>query len=56
MSKKINHKRRDFLTTTVKTIAATQLGMLGCTKKHATSPTAELPIEGKLPSFVGATT
>jgi len=56
MSKKINHKRRDFLTTTVKIIAATQLGMLGCTKKHATSPTAELPIEGKLPSFVGATT
>ncbi|MDZ8025359.1 MAG: redoxin family protein [Nostoc sp. DedQUE11] len=54
MSEKINHNRRDFLTTTVKTIAATQFAMLGCTKQHATSATPELPIEGELPSFVGA--
>ncbi|MBC1300036.1 hypothetical protein GNF11_35175, partial [Nostoc sp. UCD122] len=56
MSKKINHNRRYFLTTMLKTIAATQLGMIGCTTQHATSATAELPIEGELPSLVGATT
>ncbi|WP_086689502.1 thioredoxin family protein [Nostoc sp. T09] len=54
MSEEINHNRRNFLTTTVKTIAATQFGRLGCTKQHATSATAELPIEGELPSLVGA--
>jgi thiol-disulfide isomerase/thioredoxin len=54
MSKKINPNRRSFLTTMIKTIAATQLGMIGCTTQHATSATAELPIEGKLPSLVGA--
>jgi thiol-disulfide isomerase/thioredoxin len=36
------------------TIAATQLGMLGRTKQHATPTTAELPIEGELPSLGGA--
>ncbi|MCP6760425.1 MAG: thioredoxin family protein [Fischerella sp. CENA71] len=56
MSKKINHNRRYFLTTMLKTIAATQLGMIGCTTQHATSATAELPIEGELPSLAGATT
>jgi thiol-disulfide isomerase/thioredoxin len=54
--KKINHNRRYFLTTMLKTIAATQLGMIGCTTQHATSATAKLPIEGELPSLVGATT
>ncbi|WP_199295861.1 thioredoxin family protein [Trichocoleus sp. FACHB-591] len=54
MSKKINHNRRYFLTTMLKTIAAAPLGMLGCTAQHATSATAELPIEGELPSLVGA--
>ena len=54
MFKKINHNRRYFLTTMIKTIAATQIGMLACTKQHATLATAELPIEGKLPSLVGA--
>jgi thiol-disulfide isomerase/thioredoxin len=54
--KKINHNRRYFLTTMIKSIAATQLGMLGCTKQHATPATAELPIEGELPSLVGAIT
>lgn len=55
MSKKNNPNRRYFLTTMVKTIAATQLGMIGCTPQHATSATAELPLEGELPSLVGAT-
>lgn len=50
----INPNRRYFLTTMLKTIAATQLGMIGCTAQHTTSATAELPIEGKLPSLVGA--
>jgi thiol-disulfide isomerase/thioredoxin len=54
VSKKINHNRRYFLTTMLKTIAATQLGMIGCTTQQATSATAKLPIEGELPSFVGA--
>ncbi|MBD2059666.1 thioredoxin family protein [Oculatella sp. FACHB-28] len=56
MSEEINPNRRSFLTTTVQTIAATQLGRLGLTKQHATPATAELPIEGELPSLVGATT
>ena len=56
MFKKINHNRRYFLTTMLKTIAATQLGTVGCTTQHATSATAELPIEGELPSLGGATT
>lgn len=59
MSKRINHKRRYFLTTmltTLTTIAATQLGRLDYTKQHAMSATAELPIEGELPSLVDATT
>ena len=50
----INHHRRYFLTTMLTTIAATQLGMIGCTAQHATSATAKLPIEGELPSLVGA--
>jgi thiol-disulfide isomerase/thioredoxin len=54
MFEEINRNRRSFLTTTVQTIAATQLGRLGCTKQHATPTTAELPIEGELPSLVGA--
>jgi thiol-disulfide isomerase/thioredoxin len=54
VSKTINRNRRYFLTTMFKTIAATQLGMLGCTKQHATPATAELPIIGELPSLVGA--
>lgn len=54
MSEEINRNRRSFLTTTVQTIAATQLGRLGRTKQHATPATAELPIEGELPSLVGA--
>jgi thiol-disulfide isomerase/thioredoxin len=54
MAKKINHHRRYFLTTMLKTIAATQLGIIGCTTQHTTSATAKLPIEGELPSLVGA--
>ena len=54
MSQAIHHKRRYFLTTMIKTIAVTQLGMLSCTTGRATSATAELSIEGKLPSLVSA--
>jgi thiol-disulfide isomerase/thioredoxin len=54
VSKKISPNRRSFLTTMLKTIAATQLGTLACTAQHTTPATAELPIEGKLPSLVGA--
>jgi thiol-disulfide isomerase/thioredoxin len=52
--KKINPNRRSFLTTMLKTIAATQLGMISCNTQNSTSATAELPIEGELPSLVGA--
>nr|WP_242063372.1 thioredoxin family protein [Nostoc sp. FACHB-892] len=38
----------------LKTIAATQLGIIGCTTQYATSATTELPIEGELPSLAGA--
>ena len=54
MSRKINYQRRRFLGTAAMTIAATQFGMFGCTVQHATPATAELPIEGELPSLVGA--
>ncbi|NEQ18562.1 MAG: thioredoxin family protein [Microcoleus sp. SIO2G3] len=54
MSEEINRNRRSFLATTVLTIAATQLGRLDRTKQHATPATAELPIEGELPSLGGA--
>lgn len=54
MSKKNNPSRRSFLTTMLKTIAATQLGMISCTTRSATSAAAQLPIEGELPSLVGA--
>jgi thiol-disulfide isomerase/thioredoxin len=53
MFEEIKLNRRYFLTTMITTIAATQLGR---TKQHATPATAELPIEGELPSLVGATT
>ncbi|MEP0914377.1 redoxin domain-containing protein [Leptolyngbya sp. GB1-A1] len=54
MFEEINPNRRYFLTTMIKTIAATQLGRLEHTKQHATSATAELPIEGELPFLGGA--
>ncbi len=54
MSQAVDRKRRYFLTTMIKTIAVTQLGTIGCITRRATSATAELPIEGKLPSLVGA--
>ncbi len=54
MFEEINPNRRYFLTTMIKTIAATQLGRLGSTKQHATPATTGLPIEGELPSLVDA--
>ncbi len=56
MFEEINPNRRSFLTTMIKTIAVTQLGRLDSTKQHDIPATAELPIEGELPSLVGATT
>ncbi|MBD1909357.1 MULTISPECIES: thioredoxin family protein [unclassified Leptolyngbya] len=54
MFEEVNPNRRSFLTTTVQALAATQLGRLGYTKQDATPAMAELPIEGELPSLVGA--
>ena len=54
MSGESNHDRRRFIGTAAMTIAAVQLGMMGCAE--AQSGTAErLPVEGKMPSLNGAT-
>lgn len=55
MKEETEHNRRYFLATAVKTIAAVQLGMLGCTAQKSTPATVRLPIEGEIPSLVGAT-
>ncbi|HEX8399999.1 MAG TPA: thioredoxin family protein [Pyrinomonadaceae bacterium] len=55
MSEQINHHRRNFLTTAFKTVAAVQLGTLGCTIQNATPAAIQLPTEGELPSLGGAT-
>jgi thiol-disulfide isomerase/thioredoxin len=56
MFQQINHNRRRFLETLVKTIAAAQLGALGCTgSSNVGEATAvHLPVEGELPSLSGA--
>jgi len=54
VSKTINSNRRSFLTTMAGTLAAPQLGTIGCTTQHNSSGAAELPIEGELPSLNGA--
>lgn len=55
MIEQINHYRRSFLTAAFKTVAAVQLGTLGCTTRNATPAAIQLPIEGELPSLAGAT-
>lgn len=57
MSESIDHNRnrRHFLGTAAMTIAAAQLGMLGCARAQS-AQTARLPFEADLPSLSGATT
>jgi thiol-disulfide isomerase/thioredoxin len=54
MSEVINLRRR-FLGTAAMTIAAAQLGMLGCVARQKTPAAVQLPFEGELPSLGGAT-
>jgi thiol-disulfide isomerase/thioredoxin len=54
MSEEINHDRRRFLTTTVMSIAAVQLGMLGCKVQQTTPTEIQLPIKVEMPSLNGA--
>lgn len=55
MSEEINHNRRRFLNAAAMTIAASQLGMASCAVQQTTRASAQLPIEGELPSLNGAT-
>src|SRR6266849_6457640 len=54
MSEEIDHDRRRFLGTAAMTIAAAQLGMIGSANAQS-SKTAQLPVEGELPSLGSAT-
>jgi len=54
MFEEINHNRRRFIGTVVMTVAAAQLGMIGCAKAES-SATVRLPVEGNFPSLGGAT-
>jgi thiol-disulfide isomerase/thioredoxin len=55
MFEEAKQDRRYFLTTAVKTIGALQLGLFGCTAERIMSDSAELPIEGNMPTLSGAT-
>ena len=48
------HDRRRFLTTAAMTVAAARLGTFGSGMEHVTAASAQLPVEGKLPSLGGA--
>jgi thiol-disulfide isomerase/thioredoxin len=54
MSGAFNHDRRRFIGTAAMTIAATQLGMMGCAVAQS-GAVERLPEEGKMPSLSGAT-
>ena len=54
MSEEINYDRRRFISSAVMTIAAAQLGMIGCGMRQMSPAIAQLPIEGDLPSLQGA--
>ena len=54
MSEEINYDRRCFISSAVITIAAAQLGMIGCGMQQMSPAIAQLPIEGDLPSLQGA--
>jgi hypothetical protein len=59
MSDDIRYDRRRFLSTAARTVAAAQLGMIGCTKAPSNSSAADgtthAPDEGELGSFANAT-
>jgi hypothetical protein len=54
MQEKIKLDRRRFLSTAAMTVAAVQLGIVGCAKAQATGA-IRLPSEGGFPSLLGAT-
>ena len=54
MSEAIDHDRRRFLGAAAMTIAASQLGMIGCTQAQSIA-TGRLSAEGSFPSLGGAT-
>jgi thiol-disulfide isomerase/thioredoxin len=55
MSEEFNHNRRRFLAAAAMTAAAVPFGVTGCASQRTTSASAQLPDEGELPSFGGAT-
>jgi thiol-disulfide isomerase/thioredoxin len=54
MSEEIDYDRRRFLGAAAITIAAAQLGMIGCTQAQSVAA-GRLPVEGEFPSFGDAT-
>jgi thiol-disulfide isomerase/thioredoxin len=54
MSEEINNDRRRFLSTAVMSIAAAQLGIIGCGVQKTLPVAAQLPFEGEIPSLSGA--
>jgi thiol-disulfide isomerase/thioredoxin len=55
MSEEVNHHRRRFLAGAALTVAAVPFGVAGCASQRTTRAEAQLPVEGELPSFGGAT-
>ena len=55
MFKGLNRDRRRFLSAAAMTLAAVPFAVTGCGEQRMTSATAQLPIEGELPSLGGAT-
>lgn len=55
MSAELNHDRRRFLSAAAMTVAAVPFGVTGCAVQRMTSASAQLPVEGELPSLGGAT-
>jgi hypothetical protein len=55
MSEELNHNRRRFLAAAAMAVAAAPFGVTGCAVRQMTGTPGQLPIEGELPSFGGAT-
>lgn len=55
MSAELDHNRRRFLAAAAMTVAAVPFGVAGCAGRRAAGAPAQLPDEGELPSFGGAT-
>jgi thiol-disulfide isomerase/thioredoxin len=55
MSEGLKHDRRRFLSAAAMAVAAIPFGVTGCAVQRMTRATTQLPIEGELPSLVGAT-